>query len=193
MSPSLCLAAVLCGVPPSAGETSPASVPAASATADELRDQFRDLTRRTAKPSDLDPADVVPDLVALYHALYQPNDLPGSELVDMRRRTMTRLEKVRERLLRDKRRLEQEQAREARRNRTRARGGDDKMLAGGTAAELSNAQALIDLITRTIEPDSWAENGGRGTISYFAPVHALVVRNTIHVHEQIGGVLADRP
>jgi hypothetical protein len=130
--------------------------------------------------------------VAFYQALYQPNDLPGSELVDMRRRTETRLEKVRERLLRDKRRLEQEQARAARRNRTQARGGNEQMLAGGTAAELSNAQSLIDLITLTIEPDSWAENGGRGTISYFAPVHALVVRNTLHVHEQIGGVLGNR-
>jgi hypothetical protein len=158
-------------------------------TTSELRDQFRDLTHRTAKPNDLDPAAVVPDLVSLYQALYQPNDLPGSELVDMRRRTETRLEKVRERLLRDKRRLEQEQAR---RNRTQARGGNEQMLAGGTAAELAGARSLIDLITRTIEPDSWAENGGRGTISYFAPVHALVVRNTIHVHEQIGGALADR-
>jgi hypothetical protein len=130
--------------------------------------------------------------VSFYHALYQPNDLPGSELVDMRRRTGTRLEKVRERLLRDKRRLEQEQARATRHNRSPARKGEEKMLAGGTAAELAGAQALIDLITRTIEPDSWAENGGRGTISYFAPVHALVVRNTLHVHEQIGGVLADR-
>jgi hypothetical protein len=169
----------------------PSSAAVAPTTTADLRDQFRDLTRRTARPNDLDPTDVVPDLVSFYHALYQPNDLPGSELVDMRRRTGTRLEKVREHLLRDKRRLEQEQARSARRSRS-ARAGEERMLAGGTAAELAGAQALIDLITRTIEPQSWDENGGRGTISYFAPVHALVVRNTLHVHEQIGGVLADR-
>jgi hypothetical protein len=192
MSLYLCLAALLCGAPPSHDEPSPARAPVAPAAAADLRDQFRDLTRRTAKPNDLDPADVVPDLVSLYHALYQPNEMPGSELVDMRRRAETRLEKVRERLLRDKRRLEQEQTRASRRNRTQPPAGDEQMLAGGTAAELAGARSLIDLITRTIEPDSWAENGGRGTISYFAPVHALVVRNTLHVHEQIGGVLGNR-
>jgi hypothetical protein len=192
MSPQFILLLTLVGATPESGEVPTDSSVSGEQTTAKLRDQFRDLTRRTARPNDLDPADVVPDLVSLYTALYQPNDLPGSELVDMRRRTETRLEKVRERLLRDKRRLEQEQAREARRNRTQARIRHEQMLAGGTAAELSNAQALIDLITRTIEPDSWAENGGRGTITYFAPVHALVVRNTLHVHEQIGGVLADR-
>jgi len=193
MSSILCVAAVLCSAPPSIStDSSSPSAATVAPSAAELRDQFRDLSRRTSRPNDLDPDDVVPDLIALYNALYQPNDLPGSELVDMRRRTETRLEKVRERLLRDKRKLEQAQARKARRNTARAPRGDATMLSGGTAAELSNARSLINLITLTIEPDSWAENGGRGTISYFAPVHALVVRNTLHVHEQIGGVLGNR-
>ncbi len=38
-------------------------------------------------------------------------------------------------------------------------------------------------------PESWNVNGGRGTITYWEPGLALVVRQTDDVHEQIGGVL----
>ncbi len=32
-----------------------------------------------------------------------------------------------------------------------------------------NAQALVDLIQRTISPSSWDVNGGNGSVRYFAP------------------------
>ena len=61
---------------------------------------------------------------------------------------------------------------------------------GGNGGALrSNAQDLIDLIQNTIAPDSWDVNGGRGTIVYWEPGFALVVRQTDDVHEEIGGVL----
>ena len=44
---------------------------------------------------------------------------------------------------------------------------------------------LIDLIEQTVEPDTWLINGGRGTIVAFGKL--LVVRNSIEVHEKIGG------
>jgi hypothetical protein len=50
---------------------------------------------------------------------------------------------------------------------------------------------LIQIITTTVEPESWAVNGGRGTISSFHD--RLVVRNTPLVHQKLAGYLSDRP
>lgn len=55
-------------------------------------------------------------------------------------------------------------------------------------------QQLIDAITMTIEPESWAVNGGRGTISSFRWM--LIIRNSPFVHQQIiqqiiGGLLSE--
>jgi hypothetical protein len=47
---------------------------------------------------------------------------------------------------------------------------------------------LVALIQRTISPDSWDVNGGAGTIYYYWPWYALVVRNSAEVHRQIGGL-----
>jgi len=44
---------------------------------------------------------------------------------------------------------------------------------------------LIYLIEQTVEPESWKDNGGQGTIVAFQRM--LVVRNTIEVHEKLGG------
>lgn len=48
---------------------------------------------------------------------------------------------------------------------------------------------LIELIQQTVEPDSWRENGGRGTIIPFRRL--LVVHNTILVHQRLGGYLTE--
>jgi len=48
-------------------------------------------------------------------------------------------------------------------------------------------QALITLIVDTIEPDSWAQNGGLGTVQPFR--NQLVVRNNILVHQKLGGAV----
>lgn len=47
------------------------------------------------------------------------------------------------------------------------------------------ARQLIDVITSTIEPESWAVNGGKGTINYYKG--QLVVRNSLEVHQLLGG------
>ena len=60
---------------------------------------------------------------------------------------------------------------------------------GGGAQTASNAQALIELIERTIEPDFWDVNGGPGAIVYYAPLQCLVIRATSEVHGKIGGVV----
>lgn len=50
-------------------------------------------------------------------------------------------------------------------------------------------QALIKLITSTIEPHTWAEVGGSGIIEYFPHGHALVITQTPDVQEQVAELL----
>ena len=50
-------------------------------------------------------------------------------------------------------------------------------------------QALIKLITSTIEPHTWAEMGGSGIIEYFPHGHALVITQTPDVQEQVAELL----
>jgi len=56
----------------------------------------------------------------------------------------------------------------------------------GTTCE----EALIKLIMQTIEPQSWADQGGKGTIQYFPLGLALVVNQTPDIQEQIQDLLA---
>lgn len=44
---------------------------------------------------------------------------------------------------------------------------------------------LVDVITTSIEPESWSQNGGKGVIRTFDG--KLIVHNTIAVHQKIGG------
>jgi hypothetical protein len=62
---------------------------------------------------------------------------------------------------------------------------DDDRGGRGTGENDEDMQELIDLIVQTIEPDSWADNGGLGTIQSFR--NLLVVRNNILVHQALGG------
>ncbi len=48
---------------------------------------------------------------------------------------------------------------------------------------------LIDLIRNTIDPESWDEGGGAGTITEFRNTNSLVIRNTQAVHDQIQDLL----
>jgi hypothetical protein len=71
-----------------------------------------------------------------------------------------------------------------------AGGAPTGLLARGGAAQIdANAQTLIELIERTIDPDFWDVNGGPGTIFYYPNLQCLVVRATGEVHGKIGGVL----
>ncbi len=59
----------------------------------------------------------------------------------------------------------------------------------GGGAVTDHAQELIDLIQRTISPQSWDVNGGQGSMFYYRPLMALVVRTTSEVHGDVGGLL----
>ena len=53
------------------------------------------------------------------------------------------------------------------------------------AGEQSPEEALMKLITRTICPQEWSENGGPGTLDFHPLTHSLVVCATADVQEQI--------
>lgn len=65
---------------------------------------------------------------------------------------------------------------------------DDQQNQQGNAVR-PELQQLITLITTTVEPDSWELNGGKGTIQGFK--NSLVVRNTILVHQKLGGAIRE--
>ena len=60
---------------------------------------------------------------------------------------------------------------------------------GGNAAERESAQQLMDVITGSIQPESWEDYGGNGVIRYFALGHALVITATSDVHNNVGDLI----
>jgi hypothetical protein len=63
------------------------------------------------------------------------------------------------------------------------------LLGKGKETRVDDLDDLTTVISNTIEPDSWADNGGQGTIEYFYRSRAIVVRQTPEVHEQIAELL----
>ena len=51
------------------------------------------------------------------------------------------------------------------------------------------AAQIMDSIEATIEPGSWQKNGGSGTITFSAPIAALIIRQSAEVHAMIAGGL----
>ncbi len=72
-------------------------------------------------------------------------------------------------------------------------GGGTAPLPSGPGGANNGAQpdfdSLIQLITSTVAPDSWAENGGPGTIGPFEGNFSLVISQTEEVHQQIEDLL----
>ncbi|MGA2068155.1 MAG: hypothetical protein ABSG86_24500 [Thermoguttaceae bacterium] len=60
---------------------------------------------------------------------------------------------------------------------------------GAGGANQADFDDLIDLITQTVAPKSWDQNGGQGTIAPFQTNLSLVVSQTQEVHEQIVDLL----
>ena len=60
--------------------------------------------------------------------------------------------------------------------------GNPFLPVGDPLEEAFNVQSLIDLILSTVDPESWDVRGGPGVIRYYAPLRALVVRQSQEVH-----------
>jgi general secretion pathway protein D len=65
-------------------------------------------------------------------------------------------------------------------------GASNQQKADGKTTE----KQRIELITSTVNPSSWAANGGRGTIDYYPLTMSFVVNQTSDVQEQVGDLLA---
>lgn len=64
-------------------------------------------------------------------------------------------------------------------------GGGAGQGTGQDASVEENLEKLVELIKNTVEPESWDDAGGKGTIRIWR--QSLVIRNNIEVHEKIGG------
>jgi len=60
---------------------------------------------------------------------------------------------------------------------------------GMGGAALADFDTLINLITNTVMPDSWEENGGNGAIEPYPANLSLVISTTQEVHEEIADLL----
>ena len=60
---------------------------------------------------------------------------------------------------------------------------------GRQNANADNGQQLVDLIQNVISPKCWDVNGGACSIYYWQPQHAIVVRATGDVHDEISDTL----
>jgi type II secretory pathway component GspD/PulD (secretin)/tetratricopeptide (TPR) repeat protein len=67
---------------------------------------------------------------------------------------------------------------------------------GGLEASVSGSRSALDfdtlteLITQTVEPESWQEIGGSGTVRSFETTLSLVIRQTQKVHDEIADLLS---
>jgi hypothetical protein len=175
-----------------------------SAIEDDLHDALRAeaVTRRQGA----NEAEVI-RLIELYREMAaHPKRDSSPFLARMGLRLRSRLEKVREHIVRDAAR----QDRNAK-NKDRSPslavpttpvlaqqlGGGAAPRAGGPAGPagagaggiIDYGPELVDLIQATISPATWDINGGNGSIAYYSPLRVLVVSAPGTVHGQVGDVL----
>jgi hypothetical protein len=208
---------VLCGAPSVEDEPAPPTASAAASvqaavvpprSGPELQQAVRDALRRFARTSDQEADAAAHELIVLYKELEQDRLLGTAPRQELRT-------KVRNRLAQLALQISKRQAREARQDKNRPQsvrldksgtvlgqwggGAGQPGMGGGMGgaggvgnnanATPDNGEDLVSLIQTTIAPKSWDANGGAGTIYYWKSQHALVVRNTQEVHQDISDVL----
>lgn len=213
------IALLLLGVPPTEGDgASAASVPqmatteqasAAPRSGAELREAVRAALRRWAKPSDEDAQKAACQFLILYDELGKDDQLAGSQREYFRCKVRSRLldlsQQISKRIAREKRLAEnQAKDRPASVELPPGKGGllaqqvAVPNIAAGfgqsgfgqrTAPGGDYGPQLVELIQRTIAPMSWDVNGGPGSIYYWYPGRALVVRQMDAGHDDIGNLL----
>jgi general secretion pathway protein D len=139
----------------------------AFATSREAREAVARALRESSRASGRDAIDATPPVVATYRQVAHSEKVSVAERRRLQAQLRTRLSELHDVL-----------------HRRVIRASSSK--SGGIATD---AQQLIDLIQTTIAPETWAVNGGEGTLFFYAPLNVLVVRQTAEVHEQIGGTV----
>ncbi|PQO25417.1 hypothetical protein C5Y96_24050 [Blastopirellula marina] len=120
-------------------------------------------------------------ICALYAEMMLNEDFAEYEKEKLQAKLGSRLRSVRD----DLKKLAEEQPAESL--------SEAKSANGGGAIDERGADELIELITTTIDPETWEVHGGKGSIFYFSNFRVLVVRQTQDVHAKLGGILGARP
>ena len=145
----------------------------------ELRELYTSLIRKSSRSAKPDPYAVAPQLIDLFNMIPLVERTSHAEKQRMQRSVKGRLQEMAKYLARDERK-----------NGSRtSRGTDSRNASLAGPAEIANARQLINLIQRTIAPDSWDVNGGKGSIFFYSPLNVLVIRATGGVQGQVGDTL----
>lgn len=180
--------------------------PAAPRTGNELRHKVRSALSRWARPEDKQADTAACEFLALFVELQRDDQLAFSQREYFKTKVRGRLlqlsEQITKRIARKKRLAESQrpetvQMPEGKSDALAQRPVGGNFAAGfrqsgfgqGGAGTGDYGQHLVDLIQRTIRPQTWDVNGGPGTIYYWYPGRALVVRQMDEVHHEIGGLL----
>jgi hypothetical protein len=164
-----------------------------TALRDEVRVLLRDVARQAGKPDDA----VVRKAVALYQEIQLDTQLRANQREPLRVALRNKLAYWGEQIA--------QQRAEAGLPAIPATVQKHKVLAqvpgqigqpgqppaGGAQPPIDHGQELLELIQDTIVPTTWDVRGGNGVVRYWAPGHALIVRQTGDVHEQLGQLLMD--
>ena len=171
----------------------------AAAVARQLRDAVRAaLIREARAKTPNDRAAAVRELTVLYGRTMGEIQLTDGQRTRLRMKIRIRLKRVQKDWQRQSRREQKKAGRNHRSNTTdntkakltagdtSATALDSRFVTEGDAGAFAGAgrdfgQDLVELIEKTIAPDTWDVNGGRDTIMYYAPMRVLVVRQTANV------------
>lgn len=179
----------------------------------ELRDAVRAALRRWAKPADAEADAAAREFLALYGELQSDDQLSRSQRQYFSQRVRIRLMQLSDQItLRVARQRRLAKARKAESGESPRAKADSMETSQGTAggsrdgylSPLAAAEAargggamrmpdhgeqLVELIQTVIRPETWDVNGGTGSIYYWYPGRALVIRQMDEVHEEIADVL----
>lgn len=202
--------------PPAAASAQPA---VAGLTGVELREAVRKALRRWARPSDEDASAAACEFLVLYDELRRDDKLALTQRAEYRTKVRGRLMSlsvqikkraaIQRRLAKAKGPNSVDAVAELGHVLAQLGGGfggqgaggfgggmmgGAGMMAGGfgggpPGANDDDGEQLVELIQQTISPKSWDVNGGPGSIYYWRPGRAIVVRQTGEVHGRIGNVL----
>lgn len=178
-------------------------------TGRELLAAVRETLARLADPENEHLEAAVEELLFVHRELQEDRDMAGSQREYYAKKVGFRLEQLSDEL---KKRIARNKRLGKSRTPERIRGPEEvdetpAQRAGGAAAPApplmgrgaagggqrmpsdDYGQHLVELIQKTVAPSTWDVSGGLGTIYYWRPGRALVVRQTGEVHDQMGGIL----
>ena len=189
-------------------------LPAAPRKGVALRSAVRAGLRRWSKPSDKEADEAARQFLTLYQELRSDDQLSRTQREQFAQKVRIRLMRLSDQItlrVAKERRLAKTREAEKRKQAPVAKadsmetsaeapgGSRDDYLSppagpaparGGGAMQMpDHGEQLVELIQTVIRPETWDINGGTGTIYYWYPGRALVIRQMGEVHDEIADVL----